>query len=193
MGKSRYLTLDISLLELNKVIEEASRGDNRAQYKLYQLFYTDMFPTCRRYRYDDEEARDILNQSFLKVMNNLKKFDLESSFQAWCRRITINTILDDLRKKGRNKEALIESYDEFLGRTKNDTLEKINEDNILRLLDYLPPASKNVFNLYAIEGYNHKEIAEKLNITSETSRWHLKNARVKLKELLEKLNVLENK
>lgn len=146
---------------------------------------------CVRYRRSEDEAAAMVNEGFLKIIQHLGKYRESVPFEAWARRIMINTLIDDFRKN-RKVNELIESRD--FHDTDNDhrlvdfNLADLNFEasQLEAMIHSLPPMSKKVFNLYAIDGYGHKEVAEMLDISVGTSKWHLSFARKKLRELLEK-------
>lgn len=170
---------------LNKIISSCLNDESKGQYKLYEYCYEKFFPTCRRYISDEERARETLNLAFHKILNNLTKYDANRSFDAWANRIMITTSIDEYRKEKRNITTELTNVVNYYKR-QNEIEEAINEDSILYLLEFLPPMGKQVFNLYAIDGYKHREIAEMLNISESTSKWHVTECRKKLKEMLKK-------
>lgn len=146
---------------------------------------------CMRYKRDHDEAASAVNEGFLKILNNLEKYDSKLPFEAWIKRIMINHVIDDFRKN-RKVQELIE-YADFSERNEIDDPVDYNEADILfdtgdieEMIKTLPPVTQKVFNLFAIDGYAHKEIAEFLNMSEGTSKWHLNSARKKLIDLLNK-------
>lgn len=145
---------------------------------------------CIRYTRNQDLAKETLNVGFLKILNNLEKYKEEVPFKAWIRKIMINTLIDEYRKQKKQSEV-IDYVEEYFDNSDyaelNSALERINTAQIYELITKLPPMAQQVFNLFVIDGYSHKEIGEKLNIEEGTSKWHLNSARVKLKEMLEKI------
>lgn len=145
---------------------------------------------CIRYTRNQDLAKEILNVGFLKILNNLEKYKEDVPFKAWIRKIMINTLIDEYRKQKKQSEV-IDYVEEYFDNSDyaelNSALERINTAQIYELITKLPPMAQQVFNLFVIDGYSHKEIGEKLNIEEGTSKWHLNSARVKLKEMLEKI------
>lgn len=138
---------------------------------------------------DDERAREALNLGFLKVLNNLKKYDLDKSFDAWVNRIMVTTSIDEYRKE--NRRITIEiNYEVEVHYQSNNIEDEIAKNDVLYYLEFLPPTGKQVFNLFAIDGYSHKEIAKMLGISEDTSKWHVKESRRKLKLMLSKAEVV---
>lgn len=156
-----------------------------------------LMPVCYRYHNNEEDARAQLNMGFLKICTNISAYSRKVPFEAWAKRIMINTLIDEFRKSKRYQEHIVKrdneaELDYFAKSSQNTVLAKIDEENILELLKYLPEVSKRVFNLYVIEGYNHKEIGELLGISDGTSKWHLSNARKILKETISKIQNSNN-
>jgi RNA polymerase sigma-70 factor (ECF subfamily) len=147
---------------------------------------------CRRYHTNEDDAAAALNQGFLKILTHLKKYRSHVPFEAWARRVMINTLIDDFRKNRKVKE-LMEHVDFSEGQWEesgafdwNHAEQAFDADQLESYIHQLPPVSRKVFNLYAIDGYKHTEIAELLNISDGTSKWHLSFARKKLQEMLHK-------
>jgi RNA polymerase sigma factor (sigma-70 family) len=157
--------------------------DGVALKKLYEDHYPIMFPICRRYANNEEDALDILHDGFIKVFKNIDKYQVGTSLTAWIKRVMVNTSIDYYRKETRRRSVDIEDA-KSLASDNPDALSEISAEEIIHLLQHLSPQYRSVFNLYVIEGYSHKELAEMLNITESTSRSNLVKARTKLKELL---------
>ena len=181
-----------------ETINACKKNDRRAQEKLYEWCYVKLMPTCMRYHRNEEDARSILNLSFVKICKNLDKLKENTPFEAWVRRILMNTIIDEFRKN-KNYLQLVDSKEtdrelEIHGNgVDNSIWSKLETDVLMGLLKRLPEVSRKVFNLYVIDGYTHKEIGEMLEISDGTSKWHLSNARRLLREMVEKLRQSENR
>ncbi len=142
-----------------------------------------MLGVCLRYSTNRDDALDILHEGFIKVFNNIAKYQPGTSMPAWILRIMVNTSIDFYRKSVRRRTEDIEkAYDLNSGGA--DAVSQCSEKEILKAVQRLSPAYRMVFNLYVIEGFAHKEIAEQLGITESTSRSNLVKARIKLKALL---------
>jgi RNA polymerase sigma-70 factor (ECF subfamily) len=139
------------------------------------------------YADDVDTASDILQESFIKVFRNLKKYKFEGSFEGWIRRIVINTALEHFRKKKRENEV-VEQFDNHPQTAFDDILDRINADEIIRLVNSLPDKAAMVLKLYAIEGYKHKEIADLMDITEGTSKSQLNRARSMFKAMIDQLH-----
>lgn len=144
---------------------------------------------CVRYEKNEEEAKALLNQGFFKIVTRLEKYREEVPFEAWIRRIMINTVIDEFRKKKREREVL--EYTDFEGPqferdfvTESEVTEQMDAERLEKMIQELPPVSKQVFNLFAIDGYSHQEIAAQLGISEGTSKWHVSTARKFLKSKL---------
>jgi len=159
-------------------IEACVRNEKWAQQKIYEDHYSMMFPVCMRYANDKEEALDILHEGFIKVFRNISKYKSGTSLKAWIRRIMVNTAIDLYRKKVRKRtESLDNAYS--VSSLDPDVISEMAAEEIMKALQEL-----SLFNLYIIEGYSHKEVADILKITESTSRSNLVKARKKLKEIL---------
>ena len=160
-----------------ELIDKCLKGDGRAQKMLFDKFARKMMSVCLRYVSDYENAEDVLQDGFIKVFKNLDKFKHEGSFEGWIRRTMINTSLDYLRK---GKNAPIDtdiSEAEYLASDNEKSLSKLREEEIMALVQKMPTGYRTVFNLYAIEGYSHQEIADELGVTESTSKTQYKKAR----------------
>jgi RNA polymerase sigma-70 factor (ECF subfamily) len=154
-----------------------------ALQKLYEEFYPIMYPTCLRYANTEEDALDILHDGFIKVFNNIEKYQVGTSLGAWIKRIIINTSIDYYRKESKRRTTDIEMVVD-VAQSGPDVISQISAEELLNALQHLTPSYRSVFNLYVIEGYSHRELAEKLGITESTSRSNLVKARTKLKEII---------
>lgn len=177
----------------NSFIKKLINQDRRAQLELYKKSFGILMSVSYRYKKNEEDAKSLSITSFLKVLTNIESYKPNIPFNAWIRRIAINTAIDDFRKN--SKHNLIEYSDEISTNenyTINDYDLEIRAEELNNMILKLPKATKLVFNLFAIDGYSHKEIAEQLNISTNTSKWHVKEARKKLKEqILKKQNLVE--
>ncbi len=178
-----------------KTIKACTKNDRRAQALLYKSCYGYLMGVCRRYYRNTEDAESVLNQSFLKVLTHIKKYREEVPFQLWIRRITINTIFDEFRKNKKHKETMVEQPEDGIeNQTKlvsfNEGELRLDAEGLFKLLDELPDVSRKVFSLHAVDGYQHKDIAELMNISIGTSKWHVNNARMKLIQMIEDKKIL---
>jgi RNA polymerase sigma factor (sigma-70 family) len=165
------------------LITACIKRERWAQKKLYEDNYSRMMAVCARYATNDEDAMDILHEGFLKVFKNITKYQPGTSLTAWIRRIMINTSIDYYRQQMRRRtESIDQAYE--LSTNEPDAVSQFTEREILSAVQRLTPAYRVIFNMYVIEGFSHKEIAEQLNITESTSRSNLVKARLKLREIL---------
>jgi RNA polymerase sigma factor (sigma-70 family) len=165
------------------LISACIKRERWAQKKLYEDNYSRMMAVCARYATNDEDAMDILHEGFLKVFKNITKYQPGTSLTAWIRRIMINTSIDYYRQQMRRRtESIDQAYE--LSTNEPDAVSQFTEREILSAVQRLTPAYRVIFNMYVIEGFSHKEIAEQLNITESTSRSNLVKARLKLREIL---------
>jgi RNA polymerase sigma-70 factor (ECF subfamily) len=164
--------------------EGCKQNKRKYQELLYRKYAKKMYAICLSYAKDRAMAQDILQDGFVKVFRKIKTFKAEGSLEGWIRKIITNTALDYLRQKSREFEFLDMNQEVEEEKMDQGILEKINADGVMQIITQLPNGARAVFNLYAVEGYTHKEIAKKLNITEGTSKSQYKRARAKLKELI---------
>lgn len=165
-----------------ELIKACADNDRRAQEVLFKKYFDTVFINTNKYIKDESTSMDIVNSAFLKVFQNIHKFEIKGSLEGWIRRIVYNTMIDQIRYNKRKFRFLVlEDYNEDTIHRDHDVFE---QEDLMRIVDKLPSASKQVFKYYAIEGYNHAEIASMLNISEGTSKWHLSVAREKLRNLL---------
>jgi RNA polymerase sigma-70 factor (ECF subfamily) len=170
------------------LIEACIRSDRRAQSELYNRCYGVLMGICMRYLKDEQEAMAMVNQGFLKILNSLDKRKPEAPLEAWMRRIMINTVIDEFRRQRRRLETI--TYEDFTDSTSHEAYVEFNEADrrldaaaIEAMVQRLPEVSRQVFNLYAIDGYHHKEIAALLGMSVGTSKWHVSFARKQLRQM----------
>lgn len=168
-------------------------GDRRSQSKLYELSFSSLMSTANRYKVNREDAVSIVNQCFLKVLRGLDNHTNtyeEKSYFSWIKKIMINTIIDDFRKnkKHKEKETFIGSNEHLESISYEDTNrieQMIEEEALQEMLNKLNEIQKNVFNLFAIDGFTHQEISKALEISINNSKYHLSRARKLLQSMLE--------
>ncbi|NQY66176.1 MAG: RNA polymerase sigma factor, partial [Flavobacteriales bacterium] len=165
-------------------LKKIKKRDKKAQLLLYDQCFGIMMSSALRYKRNVDDAAALVNESFLKVLVNIKKYDTNKPIEAWIRRIVINTALDDFRKNKKRYEAIFEDQNEPNSNTCvsfNNIESAIEMEYVQEAMNTLSPATRIVFNLYVFDGYSHQEISEKRSITIETSKWHVKEARKKLR------------
>ena len=169
------------------LIKKCIDGDQKAQRSLFEMFAPKMLGVCLRYAKNRAQAEDVLQDGFIKVFNSLSKYSGSGSLEGWIRRIMVNTSLDQIRKEVKFQDNI--GYDDvdYKIETNSFILEGLMAEDLLQLVNSMPDGYKAVFNLFAIEGYSHKEIAEELFISESTSKSQYSRARtflqMKLKEL----------
>jgi RNA polymerase sigma factor (sigma-70 family) len=167
--------------EEERMVQGCVKGQPQHQETLYTKYYRKMFGVCLRYAPDRETAEDILQDGFVKVLKNIGSFQSKGSLEGWIRRVMVNTALEQLRKKS-TMYPVVDIEQAANTDSGWDIVSAMGEQEILRLVQALPLGYRTVFNLYAIEGYSHKEIADQLNITEGTSKSQLARARQTLQE-----------
>jgi RNA polymerase sigma factor (sigma-70 family) len=158
-------------------------GDRRMQEELYRRFSPRMYAVCLRYAGNAEEAEDILQEGFIKIFKKLDSFRSEGSFEGWVRRIFVNTAIEHFRRK-RYLMPVTEKEENTIEGKYTSVLDELAEKDILALIQELSPGYRTVFNMYVVEGYTHKEIADMLGISEGTSKSQLSRAKVILQEMV---------
>lgn len=167
------------------LIKACLRHERRAEETFYKQYFASAYRTCNRYLSQHEDILSVVNEGFLKVFQNLKKYDAkQGEVDAWVHRIMVNTAIDQIRKDKRKWQIRSEELTErdSLNHSFNEGFYDMEADEILSMIKRLPTVTRTVFNFIAIEEYSHKEVAQKLNISEGTSRWHLSEARKQLKQ-----------
>ncbi len=177
--------------ELSQLIKDSAAGKARAQALLYQMFAPKMFGVCLRYSRDTTEAEDNLQDGFLRVFEKIGTFRFEGSFEGWIKRIMVNISLEKYRKH--NLLYTVEDITVLeMPEVSDKIVSEISENDLLRLVQELPPRYRMVFNLYVFEEMSHKEIAEQMGISEGTSKSNLSRARVLLQKKVAKCFNQEN-
>ena len=154
-----------------------------AQRKLYEDYYGTLMGVCLRYANNKDDAMDILHDGYIKIYRNIGRYQPGTSLIAWMRRILVNTSIDYYRKQTRRRTEDIDTAFNIKSKMPS-ALSQISTEEILGCIQLLSPAYRAVFNLYVIEGFSHREVAEILGITESTSRSNLVKARIKLKDMM---------
>ena len=165
------------------IISKCKSNDRRAQNELFARYAPTMLSICKRYLTDHSRAEDALIKGFKKVFDHLKNYSGEGSFEGWIKRIMVNECLMIIRKDKKHQHLISIESKSYGSVAINDRLEY---EDILKLLEGLPQGYRTIFNLYAIEGYKHREIAELLGISINTSKSQLILARKKLRAMIKK-------
>ncbi len=167
-----------------QLIEDCLKGNRTAQRTLYDTYAGKMMAVCLRYCKERETAKDLLHDGFVKVFTHLDSFKGGGSFEGWIRRIMVNTALEHLRKQ--KDEGYSMDVDEARSLSSDDigAMEQMQVEELIQLIQKLPDTYRTTFNLFVVEGYSHKEIAEAMNITESSSRVYLTRARQLLQQML---------
>lgn len=171
-----------------EIISQCLKGERKAQFELYRELYERYLGLCIRYRGDKDSATTSFNQAFVRILKNLNQLKDHIAFEAWAKQILVNQMLNDLKKEKIETERSVsledgESQDQLS--VKNQGSEKLHADDLKRMLLELPKTTRNVFNLFAIDGFAHSEIAEMLGMSVGTSKWHVSEARTRLKKIIQ--------
>lgn len=158
------------------LIKGSIAGDPKMQEALYQKYAPKMYAVCLRYAGNNDDAQDLLQEGFIKVFRNLEKYRHEGSFEGWMRRIFVNTSIEQYRRKV-HLNSISELEERGIEDASVSVLDQLAERDIVQLVQELSPGYRAVFNLYVIEGYSHKEIAELLSISEGTSKSQLARAK----------------
>jgi RNA polymerase sigma-70 factor (ECF subfamily) len=177
--------------ELQKIIEGCVKKKRKYQKRLFDLYYGKMLGVCLRYAKDKDEAKDMVQNGFIKVFKNLKVYNYSGSLEGWIRRIMVNTAIDQIRKNKRdpfklNEDMPIKNLEEDVPMEAEEYVEEIHikAEQAIKAISELSAGYRTVFNMYVIEGYTHKEIAEHLGISEGTSKSNLAKAKQKLRQTL---------
>lgn len=165
-----------------ELVDGCAANDRRAQEALYRRFFPEMLRMVRRYTRDEDTAIEVVNQGMLRVFKKIHTYSYKGSLEGWMRRLVYHCMADYYRENARYLHFLVlEDHDQSVPERGHETF---YEEDILRVVQTLPATSQEVFRLFAIEGYSHSEIAETLQMSEGTSKWHLSTARQKLRDLL---------
>jgi RNA polymerase sigma factor (sigma-70 family) len=172
----------MSNLSLNQLIENCKINDTKAQGELYKLFSSKLFSICLKYSRNYAEAEDNLQDAFLTIFDKIEQYKHKGSFEGWIKRITVNTVMQRYRK-----EKVFEIINDDITEEVVVDIEEesVSMDFLLKSIQELPDRYRLVFNLYVLDGYSHKEIADLLKINIGTSKSNLARARQQLKETIE--------
>jgi RNA polymerase sigma-70 factor (ECF subfamily) len=184
-SKCTYFITKLSTIELKEIIQNCIQGKRVAQNQLYQHFASKMFTVCLRYANSREEAKDLLQEGFIKVFECLHQFKFEGPFEGWMRKVIVNIALQKIRSKSHLHAIVpIEAGSEAESINQQEILSHLGAKELLALIQDLPNSYRLVFNLYVFEGMKHKEISKLLNISEGTSKSNLHDARIILQKKL---------
>lgn len=158
-------------------------NDRFHQEMLYRKYFSSMIRMCLRYTQDKAVAMEIVNRGFLRAFTKLHTFAFSGSLEGWIRRLVFHSLSDYFRRENKKKIHFLD-LEERDAVVEDEALDQLYLEDIMKLVEQLPDATQQVFYLYAIEGFTHPEISARLGISVGTSKWHLSNARKKLKQLI---------
>jgi len=165
------------------IVEGCKQNDRKCQESLYKAHFSSMMNMCMRYIRDKDKSVAIVNDGFLKVFKKIDQFEFKGSLEGWIRRIVFRCMSDAIKKEANYVKFMVfEEYENH--KTNISGIDKLYEEDILKMIDTLPAASAEVFVLFTIQGYSHKEIAHKKNISVGTSKWHVSDSKRRLQELI---------
>lgn len=173
------------------LLDAAQNGDRKAQYQLYRSCYSMLMGVCMRYCHNEDDAAALMNAGFLKILMGLDKWRRDVPFEAWARRVMINTAIDDYRARERDRaHADIQALPDDAHLTEHLTEVNTSEwvfavEQLEAFIRALAPVTQRVFNLFAIDGYSHDEIGQMMRISTGTSKWHVSDARRRLRDMIE--------
>lgn len=172
------------------LIRKCIKGDRSAFQELYNQHSRWMYTVCLRYHKNQEDAEDVLQESFIQIYKNLSSFKFEGNFKGWLRRVTVNCALEKFRKNKIDFVSIEELFTaEFDHTLDTSLLDEINAEELIHYIDQLSPGRKQVFLAYAVDGFKHHEIAELLGITVGTSKSQLFDARKELIEAIKNITI----
>lgn len=175
-----YIFIEVYFLtDIKNIISGCLKGNRKDQEILYRRHAAKLYAVCLQYAGNDDEARDILQEGFIKIFENLGNYKHEGSFEGWIRRIMVNTALEKFRSKHNlYRVDDIDTIPEPDAEPDNEDYAGLEAGDLLEIIRELPPKYRMVFNLFAIEGYSHKEISRMVNISEGTSKSNLARARI---------------
>ncbi len=167
------------------IIEKSKKGSSKAQYQLYALYAKAMYNTCYRMMNSQPEAEDMLQEAFTEAFMKLHTFRYESTFGAWLKRIVVNKCINEIKRRKADLN-FVEDITVFGDRKEDDDVNVgLNVKDIKNAMEHLPDGSRMIFSLYLLEGYDHREIAQILNVSESNSKSQYMRAKRKVKEILE--------
>ena len=175
-------------MDEESLIAGCIKGNQMAQKALFDSFSPKFFALCLRYMNSADDAEDVLQEGMVKIFTKLPEYKGKGSFEGWMRRIIVNTCLDQIRKNQKLKLDVSIDKEEYKLSMNANILENMSANELIEEIKKMPPGYRVVFNMFAIEGYSHQEIAEKLGVKESTSKSQYLRARAYLKERIEKIN-----
>ncbi len=182
------------MIDLHQIVKKCKAYDKKAQKELYDVYSPVLFGICLRYSKSEAEAEDVLQEGFVKILTKINDFKDIGSFEGWMKRIIVNTAISFYYKNKKYNETY--DIDEITEKNTENYVwgnEDFTKEELLKVINNLPEGYRVIFNMYAIEGYKHKEIAEKLNISHNTSKSQYLRAKERIREKLEQLSKIKIK
>lgn len=176
-----------SAMEDLTLVNECAKGNSKAQRALFDKFAPKMLAVCQRYLRNNQEAEDVLQDGFVKVFQKIVDFKMEGSLEGWIRRIIVNTALDTIRKNKKLLDDVQVEEVQYKVSFTDHQFDGMDLAQLMKLINEMPDGYRVVFNMFAIEGYSHKEIADTLGVTENTSKSQYSRARAFLRTQLELL------
>ncbi|GAB5417156.1 MAG: sigma-70 family RNA polymerase sigma factor [Crocinitomicaceae bacterium] len=176
-------------MDESALVKKCIKGDARAQRALFEKFAPKMLGVCMRYAKNTEQAEDVLQDGFVKVFTKLSNYSGNGSLEGWIRRVIVNTALDEIRRNVKFQNNVNVDDVDYKLELNSHIVEGLAADDLMKIINDLPDGYRIVFNMFAIEGYSHKEIAMQLNISENTSKSQYSRARAYLKVKLEELGI----
>ena len=172
-------------MDEEQLVKKCLEKDALAQKKLFEFYSRRMMGVCLRYAQDGEEAQDVLQMGFIKVFEKLHMYNFKGSLEGWIRKIIVNTALDTIRKNKKFMNDIeMDKVDYQLQNHSENAIDTMSANDLLKIIQEMPTGFRTVFNMFAIEGYSHKEIAEQLNISVNTSKSQYSRARAYLQKII---------
>jgi RNA polymerase sigma-70 factor (ECF subfamily) len=171
-----------------QLIEGCIKGKPDYQKALYEKYNRKLMGICLRYAIDEHEAHDMLQDGFIKIFNKLESYNGKGSLAGWLCRLVVNNCLDHLRRTKHQRKHVEMDLADTYENASSEIISKLSAQDILSYIQQLPSGYKTVFNMFAIEGYSHKEIAEELGVTENTSKSQYRKARLQLIKMIEENN-----
>lgn len=169
---------------IQNIIKNVQDGNSIAERSLYKLLYVNLFKVARAYCADHDEATGVFNYAMVDIFRQLKPFTDETSLLKWSRRILVNDCIDHIRKKTVYQKKILIVADQESQSVKNEALDNLEMEELFTLINHLDTNARACFVMHVLEGYTHKEIAEKLKINVNTSKWYLAEAKKKIRKIV---------
>ncbi len=173
-------------MEIKTIIQGCKDNDRKSQERLYKEYFAVMMRMCMRYIRDRDRAVAVVNDGFMRVFKKIGQYEYRGSLEGWIRRIVFHCMSDNIKKEAKYMKFMV--FEDYDAPKKESALNKLYEEDLLKLIEKLPAASADIFIMFAIQGYSHKEIAEIKNISVGTSKWHVSDSRKKLRGLILETN-----